>query len=550
MTVRRGHPSREGSERFRGRGALGCGSVVADHWVVSTFRAEYRTRDHLVSPLHLGSRRQGPFRTFPSTRHRLRSFCARKPMAPQMLVTLAVLVAGAVHGSPATLGPVVKAFPGVLISSDELSARHVESVLALNPRDPQNLIAASMVFGQQKGVAVYASHDGGQSWRRGTQAPGGSAVFDGLDPAVAFDRAGAAYFLSIGDELVVWQSTDGGRTWGARSVVPGSAWDRPWIACDRSGRGPFDGRIYVAGKLPVRVFGHIARDIIAFSFSNQLGVTFPFPRLLLPAPEKALLNTVSDLLVAPNGRVIMVLEDFGLQNLRAPLLSGTYDTIVSTDGGRTFTEPRPGPAFRVFGHAREGKSLFALGGARIAIDSSRGSRRGSLYLTWLDTVDGYYHVMAATSSDGGETWSPPVRVSDNTTATDQSTPGIAVTDQGVVGVSWYDRRNDLTDGCYQLFFAVSTDGAATFSKNQMIDSHQTCPLAKSGSTNRVGGAPSRSADPVTSLYRFKNGGDTQGIVALPGGGFRLAWIGDQAGEMQLWSTTVLVRAKRPSSRRP
>ena len=58
------------------------------------------------------------------------------------------------------------------ISVDDPAARHVESFLAISPRDPRNLIAASMVFGTRSGIAVYASADGGRSWTRGAQGPG------------------------------------------------------------------------------------------------------------------------------------------------------------------------------------------------------------------------------------------------------------------------------------------------------------------------------------------------------------------------------------------
>jgi len=259
--------------------------------------------------------------------------------------------------------------------------------------------------------------------------------------------------------------------------------------------------------------------------------TFSFPRLLLPAPDKALLNVVNDLVAAPDGRLILALQIFAPQSFQASPLTGSYATIVSSDGGRSFTEPRPGPGFQTFGHAREGKSLFGLAGARMTMDISRGPRNGWLYLTWLDAAGGFYRVMAAASADGGATWSAPVRVSDDTTSTDQSTPAIAVNDQGVVAISWYDRRADSTDGCYQLFFAASADGAATFSAEQRIDARPTCPLASSREA---------AVDPSASEYRFKNGGDTQGIVGLPGGAFHLAWIRSGAGEMQLVSTLVTV----------
>lgn len=454
------------------------------------------------------------------------------------LALLTILSLASTSGPAGPQASPARLLQRVEISTDEPDARHVESVLAVNPRDPQNLVAAAMVLGSGESVAVYASRDGGKGWIRTTHGRDRSTRFDGLDPAVAFDRDGVAYFLAAGAELAVWKSTDGGFTWGTPSIVPGRAWDRPWIACDPGGGSANDRRVYVAGKLPVKVFGHLASDIIAVSASRDRGASFPFPRLLLPAPEKDLLNVVSDLVVTNDGGVLMTLQLFPPAGLREALLTGNYSTILSDDGGRTFTVPRPGPEFRVYGHAREGKSLFALGGVRMAVDASGGPRTGWLYLTWLDAVaDGFYRVFAASSRDGGASWSEPVRVSDSATETDASTVSVAVDGSGTVGVSWYDRRGDATNGCYQLYFSASRDGGATFSANQRLDPAQTCPLA---SGSGVGGPPPRDEDPIASEYRFKNGGDTQGLVGLPEGGFHLAWIQAGSREMQLWSATLVV----------
>jgi hypothetical protein len=449
------------------------------------------------------------------------------------LTAAAVLAAAPVP--PQASGSAITVSPGVQISIDEPSARHVESVLAVNPRDPRNLVAASIVLDSSARVAVYASVDGGQSWSRGKEGGGGSLAMDGIDPAVAFDREGNAYLVASGDELALRRSSDGGLTWGAQALVPGgSGWDRPWIG------SAADGCVYVSGKVPITVFGHPASDVIALSVSRDHGATFAFPKLLLPAPEKLLLNVVSDLLVAPDGRLILALQAFPPESLGRSPLSGSYPTIVSSDGGRTFTEPRPGPAFRTFGHAWEGKSLYGLLGMSMAMDTSAGPRSGRLYLAWLDVIDGFYRVMAASSADGGASWSQPVRVSDHQTATDESVPVIAVSGDGTAGISWYDRRTDPKDGCYQLYFAASADGVETFSPNQRIEARPTCPLASSPA----------AAAPIESEYRFKNGGDTQGIVGLPGGAFQLAWIQGGVGELQLWSARVVVDASRLPDHRP
>jgi hypothetical protein len=428
----------------------------------------------------------------------------------------------------------ITVLPGVQISADDPARQHVESWLAANPRDPLNLVVASIVLGEHDWVAAYASRDGGKSWVRATHGAAAGKYFDGLDPAVAFDADGNAYLSTAAAAFGVWKSTDGGRTWGEPAVVPGTGYDRTFVAGDRSSRGTFRGRLYAVGKMPITVFGRPGADVIAFSSSRDDGASFAFPRLLLPAPDRELLHTVSDLLVTPEGRVILALEVFDAQSPGAPLLSGRFSVVTSDDGGRTFSEPRQVAVFHQYGHARESQSVKGLGGGLLAFDGSPGPRRGTLYLVWLDAGDGHDQVMTAASPDGGGTWSRPVRVNDNEGASNQSNPAIAVDGEGVVGVSWNDRRADPTDLCYQPYFAASADGGASFSPNVEVSQELTCPAGSHA-----------EGTPLDSTYRYLNGGDTQGIVGLPQGGFHLAWINGGAGQMQLWSTIVAVARQAP-----
>jgi hypothetical protein len=454
--------------------------------------------------------------------------------------------------------PAARVVHSVAISADEPAARHVESVLAVNPRDPKNLIAASIVLTESDKIEVYASRDGGRTWSRARQAahpvgatqatrgagttqaarpggatqdPGGETRFDGLDPAVAFDHEGTAYFLSIGlgAEVAVWKSSDGGYTWSSPAPVAGMGWDRPWITCMESSTAAFPERVFVAGKLPLTIFGEAARDIIGFSGSSDGGATFRVPRLFLPKPSAQVLNVISDLLVDARERIVLTLQLFPPGVVHDEVLAGHYGTVISEDGGRTFSPPRLGPEVHVYGHAAEGKSLFGLGGAKMAVDQAGGPYDGRLYLAWVDAVEGFYRVRVASSADGGATWSEPLFVG-SAADSDASTPAVAVDGKGTVGVVWYDRRADATGGCYQLYFAASKDGGVSFSPAQLLDGTRTCPL----------GPREAAPDPLTSEYRFKNGGDTQGIVGMPGGGFQLAWIRAGEREMQLWSTSLEV----------
>jgi len=447
---------------------------------------------------------------------------------------LALLGVGPLPAPPPARPPRITVLPSVLISADDPARQHVESWLAMNPRDPLNLIAASMVLGEHEFVAAYASRDGGKSWVRAAHGSAAGKDFDGGDPAVAFDAGGNAYLSTAAPAFGVWKSTDGGRTWGEPAMVPGAGYDRTFVACDRSSRGSFRGRLYAVGKMPITVFGHRGTDVIAFSSSRDDGASFAFPRLLMPAPDKELLHIVSDLLVTPDGRVILALETFDPPPPGAQLLAGRINLVTSDDGGQIFSDPRQMAVIHQYGHARESQSVKGLGGAQLALDASPGARRGTLYAVWLDAADGNYQVMTAASPDGGTTWSRPVRVNDNEGASNQSNPAIAVDGVGVVGVSWNDRRADPTDLCYQPYFAASADGGASFSPNVEVSQELTCPAGSHA-----------EGTPLDSDYRYLNGGDTQGIVGLPQGGFHLAWINGGAGQMQLWSTIVAVARQVP-----
>src|ERR1700688_1061973 len=447
---------------------------------------------------------------------------------------LALLGVGPPPAPPPARPPQITVLPGVLITADDPGNQHVESWLAPTPRDPLNLIAASMVLGEHDWVAAYASRDGGKTWIRATHGAAAGKYFDGQDPAVTFDAEGNAYLSTAADAFGVWKSTDGGRTWGEPAVVPGAAYDRTFVACDRSSRGTSHGRLYAVGKMPITVFGHHGADVIAFSCSRDGGAPFASPRLLLPSPDKELLNVVSDLLVTPEGRVILALETFDPPPPGAQLLAGRISIVTSDDGGQTFSEPRRMAVIHHYGHAREAQSVKGLGGAQLALDTSPGARRGTLFAVWLDAGDGSYQVMTAASPDGGATWSQPVRVNDNEGASNQSNPAIAVDGEGVVGVSWNDRRADPTDLCYQPYFAASADGGASFSPNLEVSQDLTCPAGSHA-----------EGTPLDSDYRYLNGGDTQGIVGLPQGGFHMAWINAGAAQMQLWST-IVATARQPS----
>ena len=74
------------------------------------------------------------------------------------------------------------------------------------------------------------------------------------------------------------------------------------------------------------------------------------------------------------------------------------------------------------------------------------------------------------STDGGNTWSTPLRINNDATVTDQILPWIDVKPDGTIDIAWFDRRNDpLGDQYWDVFIARSTNGGNSFVGNVQVN---------------------------------------------------------------------------------
>jgi hypothetical protein len=120
----------------------------------------------------------------------------------------------------------------------------------------------------------------------------------------------------------------------------------------------------------------------------------------------------------------------------------------------------------------------------LAVDYSNGPHHGRLYLTWQDHDNNPFGddlIMLSHSDDGGLTWSTPAKINQTPsgTFTDQAfEPAVHVNASGVVAVSYYDFRNDVSgDGALTTdhWIVHSHDGGATWTENHLagpFDMHQ------------------------------------------------------------------------------
>lgn len=99
-------------------------------------------------------------------------------------------------------------------------------------------------------------------------------------------------------------------------------------------------------------------------------------------------------------------------------------------------------------------------------DLSNGPNKGTIYVNWSDQRNGIGDgdIWLVKSTDGGTTWTNPIRVNNDVPGKQQFMSNMTI-DQvtGYVYVVFYDRRNFSSGNYTDVYMAVSMDGANTFS---------------------------------------------------------------------------------------
>lgn len=458
------------------------------------------------------------------------------------------------------------------ISADQAKRPHVESYIAVDPRDSQHLLATAMVHLEGKSWAFpYVTFNGGKNWETGRITGDTSITGPGVaDPVVSFTNSGLCFFSTLGSvngvgRSFVARSTDGGRTWSTSTILPNT--DRQFLIAE-SNRGPFGGRTYfIATSVYQSRDG--ARAIAPFlARSDDGGLTFPFRTFVRDSsnPNAAFNAMPMEPLMTPRGLFVLALQGSpGEQTVerakRDSLNAWAFGVALSDDGGESFSSARyaPMPRLSVTGSPRRRLRATSAGGfVRTAIDVSSGRFANRIYFvsTDYDPAIDRYVVRVWYTRDFGKNWATTV-VSDASRG-DVANPAIAVNRDGVVAVTWNDRRDDSKGSCWRLYAALSLDGGERFLPSQRLSEAPTCTntpqnwdLDSSSMNSDDSGqylAHFSTWPPVPT--RFPMGGDTQGLAADATGVFHAAWINGETGVLQLWHTSFKVDSKLLSQEVP
>lgn len=380
-----------------------------------------------------------------------------RPDDPQAPFSAADDVLARSPAASVTFGP----FVSVQVNIDAAGQNIVgdasnEPSIVVNPLNPNNMVIAWRHFAsvtsnfRQAGYAY--TLDGGTTWTfPGVLTPG---TFRS-DPVLGADLAGNLFFQSLEGNLNldVFRSTNGGVSWGA--PVPSFGGDKNWMTIDTSG-GPASGFVYGIWQRFADCCG-----TSVFTRSTFQGTSFQ-----IPVPV-ALWPTFGTMDVGPDGTVFAagvdgtVDQDFNTfvvsrsANAQVPAATPTFSGVsVNLAGAMAFGGPNPDGL---------------LGQANVVVDRSTGPTKGNVYLLAsvapFDVPDPL-DVRFSRSTDGGTTWSSPVRVNDDASLANWQWFGaIAVAPNGRLDVVWNDTRNSGQTNVSQLFYSWSYDGGVTWAAN-------------------------------------------------------------------------------------
>ncbi len=386
----------------------------------------------------------------------------------------------------------------------ELIAPHNETTIAVNPKNPSNIIASANDYqlitssgGTIKETIFSRAHvtfDGGKTW---TTYP----IFDKNymatgDPAVAFDASGTAYLSTLGflfsqgifcctnPDILVAHSTDGGKTWSAPSRVahgtgtfssPGIFNDKEYVTAWGNGNAIVTWTVFNDGKGGITINNPIFDAVThdggkTWTAGTEISGSAPFcigaqggnacdqdqfsvPTVASDGSIYVAFESLADRTTGRDQYLVVKVDSTTGQRVAGPyrvagLIDGITDYPIDAEGRQTYQD-----------------SQFRTNSAgNITADPKNASH---LAVVWSDMRNSTlpapgdpYHattnsdIVVSQSMNGGLTWSAPTAIK---APGDQFMPWGAYDASGTLRIGYFDRSYDAAN--HKFGFTLATETA-------------------------------------------------------------------------------------------
>ena len=339
-------------------------------------------------------------------------------------------------------------------------------------------------------VAYSVSVDGGRTFSdMGVPPMLDTEWGDAGDPVLAIDRAsGTIYYVGTSERyysrgVPFWKSLDRGASFSRcptiQTNITGS--DYPWIAVDDwPGTGQHDLYLVIGGSY-TNSYGPLWLTVstdgsgTSWSTPTRIGSANAWMQQMVVGSDHvayaAWKNDISS--------TSFSLETCAVSNRGASV--STNRTICQLR-----TANHPVHLFRDNGSPDTNDWFKAYVYPALGVNPSA-SRSNHLYVAYLDkseSTNDRADVFFTRSSDGGVTWTSPLRVNLDGTTNDQWMPSLAMRPDGnQLFVGWLDRRNDTNNSLidvYGRWASIATNGTVTFSTNDFRITTESFPPAYGG----------------------------------------------------------------------